>query len=510
MSPSRRVGPVLLGLVIVLVAGGSGLAQQIRRAPLPPSSSGRPATPTTEPTPAPPADTRPILRIGALLPLSGASAWYGKEMRQGMELAGAEVPPEPKPPGTKAQEGQPADRKARESQASPAKASEAKAGGAAGPAASAGDGAVERHSSSGSMSGQSPGRAGPEPDATPPAEATPELPPPAVRIALDVVDVRPLDVKGAEAGFAKLAGSAVVFTATPTPALAVYPLAAARDVLLIHQGAPSGRFPGSSRILLQLRPSAAARGDTLAAYAWERGIRRLALLAAGDDAGKAARAAIIERWRSLGGSPVADESLSPEAPDLPARLGRVARLVPEAVCLVYQGVELGTVAAALRGAGYAGLILALDDSRAALLAGGPTLGDMIVLSDAFVAEPDSPGAPFAKAYEAKHGHPPTRFAASAYDAVRALAEAARLAAEAGRPVTGGGRLREALLARRTFPSVYGGELSVRDDGSFLHPLALFTVTQGTATFVRYVTPAGQPVVGGQRPVEDEPTGIPTP
>src|SRR5262249_38402322 len=156
----------------------------------------------------------------------------------------------------------------------------AKPGSAAGPTASAGSDAGERHPPPGSTAGRSLGRAGSEPDATPPAEAKPELPPPAVRIALDVVDVRPLDVKAAEAGFAKLAGSGstVVFTATPTPTLAVYPLAAARDVLLIHQGTASTRFPGSSRILLQLRPSAAARGDTLAAYTWERGIRRLALL----------------------------------------------------------------------------------------------------------------------------------------------------------------------------------------------------------------------------------------
>ncbi|PYM54398.1 MAG: hypothetical protein DMD79_24625, partial [Candidatus Rokuibacteriota bacterium] len=276
----------------------------------------------------------------------------------------------------------------------------------------------------------------------------------------EVVDVEPLDVKAAESGFAKLTGngSTAIFTASPTPTLAVHPLAAARDVLLIHQGLPSDRIPGGSRTLLQLRPSATARGDGLAAYAWERGIRRLALMSGGDEFGKAVRAAVVARWQNLGATPVADESLSLDAPDLRTRVGRVARLAPDAVCLAFQGVELGTLAAGLRDAGYGGLVLALDDDRGALLAAGPTLGDVIVLSDAFVPEPDSSSSRFARAYETKHGHAPSRFAANAYEAVKTLAESARLSAEAGRPVTGGGRLRQALLARRTFPSVYGGEL----------------------------------------------------
>ncbi|PYM61772.1 MAG: hypothetical protein DMD79_12015 [Candidatus Rokuibacteriota bacterium] len=207
---------------------------------------------------------------------------------------------------------------------------------------------------------------------------------------------------------------------------------------------------------------------------------------------------------------MADESLSLDAPDLRARVGRVARLAPDAVCLAFRGVELGSLAAGLRDAGYGGLVLALDDDRGALLAAGPTLGDVIVLSDAFVPEPDSAGSRFARAYETKHGHAPSLFAANAYEAVKTLAETARLSAEAGRPLTGGGRLRQALLARRTFPSVYGGELRVRDDGTIEHPLALFTVAQGKATFVRYVTPAGRPVVDGRQDGDGDAAVRPTP
>jgi ABC-type branched-subunit amino acid transport system substrate-binding protein len=526
-SFSRRATTAFAGLVIVLVAGGSGLAQ-IRPRAVPSSPSSKPAPPG----PAPAGDAGPTLRIGALLPLSGASGWYGKEMRQGMELAVADLTPagkspeikgpegkspEGKGPEGKSPEGKPPDGTPAETRTPKPKIPESKTpeGKTSETKTEAGRNATSPRESgapTGASPGSPPGRQAGEPGAAPATEPTPESGPPTVRVALEVVDVEPLDVKAAETGFAKLTGngSMAIFTASPTPTLAVYPLAAARDVLVVHQGLPSDRIPGGSRTLLQLRPSAAARGDALAAYAWERGIRRLALMSGGDEFGKAVRAAVVARWRNLGAAPVADESLSLDASDLRTRVGRVARLGPDAVCLAFQGVELGTLAAGLRDAGYGGLVLALDDDRGALLAAGPTLGDVIVLSDAFVPEPGSSGSRFARAYETKHGHAPSRFAANAYEAVKTLAEAARLSAEAGRPVTGGGRLREALLARRTFPSVYGGELRVRDDGTLEHPLALFTVAQGKATFVRYVTPAGRPVMEGRQDPDGDAAASPTP
>ncbi len=44
-------------------------------------------------TPRPAAPTGPALRLGALLPLSGPGAWFGTEIRQGLELAAQEVSP---------------------------------------------------------------------------------------------------------------------------------------------------------------------------------------------------------------------------------------------------------------------------------------------------------------------------------------------------------------------------------------------------------------------------------
>ena len=294
-------------------------------------------------------------------------------------------------------------------------------------------------------------------------------------------------MKDAEAELAKLLASGVVaiVTASPTPTLAIYPLAAGRDVLVLHAGLATERFPATSRTLFQLRPSVAARADALSAHAWERGIRRLAVLSGGDAFGRAVRAAVAARWRQQGGHLAHEEGVSLDASDLRPRLRAVARAGPEAVLLGFQGAALGEAARALRDAGYAGQILAADDDRAALLAGGKALEGALILSDAFVPVPGTRGARFAKAYEARHEHPPSRFAASAYEAATLLATAAGRAVREGRGLTGS-RLRDILITERRFPSLYAGELVVRDDGTIGRPLALFRVDGGQLAFETYV------------------------
>ena len=313
-----------------------------------------------------------------------------------------------------------------------------------------------------------------------------------VTLAVQALDVQPLDVRtaGAETGRLLASGVIAIVTASPTPTLAAYPLVTARDVLLLYAGLPTDRFPAASRTLLHLRPPVAARAEVLAAHAWALGIRRLALLAGGDDFGGAVRAGAAARWRKQGGSLVREESLSLDAADLRSRLRAVARSGPEAVVLGYQGAALGEAARALRSAGYAGRLLAVDDDRAALLAGGPALDGALILSDAFVPVPGTRGARFARAYEARHAQPPSRFAASAYETAVLLADAAPRALRGG--ILSGSRLRAALGGRRS-PSLYAGDVVVRDDGTLARPLALFRVEGNKLSFDSYVDVEGRAV-----------------
>jgi ABC-type branched-subunit amino acid transport system substrate-binding protein len=236
-----------------------------------------------------------------------------------------------------------------------------------------------------------------------------------------------------------------------------------------------------------------ARTAVLAAYAWTRGIRRLALVASGDEFGRAVRASLSARWRQRGTPLVAEESLTLDASDVRSRLLRLSRQGPEAIALGFQGRELGELARRLREAGYQGLLLGLDDDRTVLLAAGPEVSNLEILSDAFVPEPDTLGARFATAFEERHRRPPSRHAAAAYDVASLVGRSVQRMLEEGRelPRTGAA-LRATILAGRTFPSVFGGQLTVRDDGMLDRPLALFSMDKGTATFLRYVDSSGRP------------------
>jgi ABC-type branched-subunit amino acid transport system substrate-binding protein len=452
---------------LVLLAGAPALAQLpgLPRTPGASQPAPRREAPTT------PGDRAraagPTVHLGALLPLTGAGAWFGKEMRQGLEMAITELNragrPGPEPEKERA-EATPKD-------------------------AAPGDGAPKE------ATPKEPAPKAAAKDAARPAEPPllEGLPAPGVALALDAADVHPLDVKRATDEFARLAGLQVpvVFTASVGPTLAIRSLAAARDVLVIHQGVVGGRIPPSSRTLLHLRPPVGARVEALLAHAAAEKVRRLALVAAGDEFGKAVRAAVSARWREHGGSLVGEESLSLDAPDLRSRFRRLARLAPEAVVLGFEGSDAGDVAARLRSAGYAGPLYLLDDDPGVRLAGGPAVDGAVVVSDAFVPEPGSAAERFASAYKKRFGELPSAYAARAFDAVLMVAEGLRAAAAEGRPTPGGARLGAALLAVRSFPSIGGGRVVLQDDGTLARPLALFTVEDGKLAFVRHLPPAGQ-------------------
>ena len=57
----------------------------------------------------------------------------------------------------------------------------------------------------------------------------------------------------------------------------------------------------------------------------------------------------------------------------------------------------------------------------------------------------------------------------------------------------GSRVRNALLTARQFPSLYAGDVIIRDDGTFLRPQALFRVDDDRLTFEGYIGVDGRPL-----------------
>jgi ABC-type branched-subunit amino acid transport system substrate-binding protein len=312
-----------------------------------------------------------------------------------------------------------------------------------------------------------------------------------------VLDVDPLNPRQARERFAQLLTRplAAVFTASTTPTLAIREDAAARDVLILHQGLVTARFASGSRVVVHARPPLALRAEALMREARGRGLGRIAVLTSGDEFGKTVRDVVSARGRQLGAPVVLEASFSLDTPDLAGRLRDLVRLAPDAVVLGFQGADLGDLARSVREAGFAGVLLALDDDPGARLAAGVALDGTVLVTEAFVPEPGSPGARFAEAFRKRFGVDPSRYAANAYEAVAVLVKGLEATRDAGGGVPGAGRLRDALLARRAFPSLYGGQVILRDDGVFERPLAVFMVTGGALRFVRYLALEPRPAPG---------------
>jgi len=224
-------------------------------------------------TPRPAAPTGPALRLGALLTLNGPGAWFGAEIKQGLELAAAELDAGP-PRSIPTADGSAAESEGRpSSDATPKAASEPKPSSEATPKAAA----EPKPSTPPPAVGSGADVAGPdtgEPKKPAPRPATEPIEPRdrqrTLSLVIQAVDVQPMDVRDAEAEAQRLLASGVsaILTAAPTPTLAIYPLASSRDVLVLHAGIATDRFPATSRVLIQLRPGPGIRADVLAAYAW--------------------------------------------------------------------------------------------------------------------------------------------------------------------------------------------------------------------------------------------------
>src|SRR5262245_25114391 len=85
-------------LTVVAVAAllACSAAEVLAQRPPPFKPGGTPSKPDTSKSTPTTAPVGPSFKIGALLPLNGPGAWFGAEIKQGLELAAAEVTPAPR------------------------------------------------------------------------------------------------------------------------------------------------------------------------------------------------------------------------------------------------------------------------------------------------------------------------------------------------------------------------------------------------------------------------------
>lgn len=278
------------------------------------------------------------------------------------------------------------------------------------------------------------------------------------------------------------------FTSYTAPTLSIVPVATEKHVLLLNGGAVGPKLVKASPYLFNNRMLAVMHGVGVIQRARERGFSKMAALYWNDDAGMGTHKYVEPRWKAMGGTIVAAEAHPVGATDYKPYLSKIMAANPDFLALWQWGKDWGIAVKQAREMGFDKPIMGVEFTPdAAKLAGAAAEGYECV-TDFFDAKSNDPWSKrFVAAYKAKTGKEPEFYAANYYEGVYILAELIKKAKAKGGDWWNGKALRDALVATKKFPSVYGGTIEFNpEDGTCKKKTALFVVKNTKAVFERYM------------------------
>jgi len=213
--------------------------------------------------------------------------------------------------------------------------------------------------------------------------------------------------------------------------LRLAPYCERRRVVLISPSASAPQLTEAGEYIFRTFPSDVLEGASMADFARDLGLDRVAVLAVDNDYGASLASVFAERLRASGGSLVA--SLTFPEGDAAAIADAVAALpglAPRGLYIPAYVGDLATALTRLRETNLRPIVLGTSSATPELLrAAGPAAENLVFPMPSFDATADSAAVrAFVTAFDARYATEPDVYAAHAYDAVRVLAAAVTLAA----------------------------------------------------------------------------------
>lgn len=277
--------------------------------------------------------------------------------------------------------------------------------------------------------------------------------------------------------------------------LRIAPIAEASRTLLLSPTASAPAVTGAGEWVFRNYPSDVLEGASLADFALDAGLRRVAVVAVGHDFGAVRAAAFRERFSGAGRQVVRTEVFDErDAASFEGVASRLAGLGLDGVYLVGFGADTAAMLRAIRSAGIRALVLATSSVTAETIRAAGAAADLLV----FPKSAFDPGSPepatraFVEAYRARYGEEPDTFAAHGYDALKLLAAAVERAGSAEPE-----KVRSAL---RTIEDWRGacGPVAFDENGDVVEYPRLFIVEGGAAVpYDRFVERGGTLAPGGR-------------
>jgi len=222
----------------------------------------------------------------------------------------------------------------------------------------------------------------------------------------------------------------VLGAVTSTVTMRLAPDCERNRVVLISPSASASQLTEAGEYVFRTVPSDVLEGASMADFARDLGLDRVAVLSVDNDYGASLAGAFIDRLSDAGGSVVA--SLTFPEGDGKAIADAVATLVGVAPRGLYIPAYAGDLATALRLLNETALRpIVLGTSVAAseaIRTAGPASENLVFPRSSFDATADSAEVrAFAAAFSARYGSEPDVYAAHAYDTMRVLQAAVTLA-----------------------------------------------------------------------------------
>lgn len=248
-------------------------------------------------------------------------------------------------------------------------------------------------------------------------------------LALEIADSASDPAQAAEASARLYAQGAVAVIGgvTTDEALAMIESADREEKVLLSPSASSPRLTGISRNFFRVYPSDFSEGTRMGIFAAQTlGIESAVIVAAESPFARGIQDIFKTEFERYGGEVPAVIEYPPASENFEPIVAQALELRPVAVYVADYARNTARIVQALRAQDYGGKILVTSAFAAPeVLAEVGAAAEAVLVTQTAMPPNDPAVASFSQAFAAKHGHPPSIWAAHGYDALLVLVEAMR-------------------------------------------------------------------------------------
>jgi branched-chain amino acid transport system substrate-binding protein len=307
------------------------------------------------------------------------------------------------------------------------------------------------------------------------------------RFAYVIEDHKSGETTPAQNAFRKLTSidrAPAILSSFSAPTLSIMTMAEQKNILVFNGGASSPKLVNLP-YLYNTRMLGHEIVPFTLKYLWDKGHRTMATIYANQTAPISLKDAATEYWESLGGKVVSHQKHQTGATDFTAEASVIRAKNPDIIFCPSTGLDVGYVIKAVRKMGLDAPICGTEHSGDMEKVTGDASEGYLFASEHFDVNSEDPWTRrFVSTFEEKYDAEPDFYAANYYELTYILEElVSRVAAKGGDPLDGA-QLQKAIWDNPRFKSIYGGYITLRENGTCEKPVVLFEIQDGKPVIIK--------------------------